>query len=177
VERFLKPIPADVLVGGGPPSGSESETGCGAPDRAGPWNGASDEAREAFRGAARLLRSMAPVMLIGVAIGVAIELVVPADVVASFAGDGRSFAIPVAAGLGTPLYVSTELFIPLADSLAAVGVGVGAIVALTIAGAGANIPEFVLLGRLARAPAILTLVGYVFIVAIVGGALAQAVAG
>jgi uncharacterized membrane protein YraQ (UPF0718 family) len=43
-------------------------------------------------------------------------------VVASIAGYESPLAIPIAAGLGTPLYFSTELFVPIADSLASVGV-------------------------------------------------------
>jgi uncharacterized membrane protein YraQ (UPF0718 family) len=52
-------------------------------------------------------------------------------------------------------------------------VGIGAIVALTIAGAGANVPEFVILGKLARAMVVAIFAGCVFGVAVVGGMLAQ----
>ena len=43
--------------------------------------------------------------------------------------------------LGTPLYFSTELFVPIAHSLEGAALGVGAIVALTICGDGADLPE------------------------------------
>ena len=43
--------------------------------------------------------------------------------------------IPTAAAIGTPLYSSTELFVPIANSLYNAGVGIGAIVPLTIVGA------------------------------------------
>jgi hypothetical protein len=56
-----------------------------------------------------------------------------------------------------------------------VGVGVGAVVALTIAGAGANVPEFVILSRLARGRVLVVFVTFVFLVAIAGGYLAQLV--
>lgn len=87
-------------------------------------------------------------------------------------------SISIAAGLGTPLYFSTELFVPIADSLSNAGVGVGAIVALTIAGAGAgaNIPEFVVLSKLARPVAVSVFFGYVFAVATPGRFLAHIVA-
>jgi uncharacterized membrane protein YraQ (UPF0718 family) len=133
------------------------------------------ESAEAMTAAVGLLRSLGPVLLLGVGIGLAIELLVPPEAVASVAGQDDAFAIPIAAGLGTPLYINTELFVPIADALAAVGVGVGAIVALTIAGAGANIPEFVILSKLARSRVLVVFIGYVFAVAMVGGLLAQAV--
>jgi uncharacterized membrane protein YraQ (UPF0718 family) len=85
-------------------------------------------------------------------------------------------AVPIAAALGTPLYFGTELFVPIADSLSVAGVSTGAIVALTIAGAGANVPEFVILGRLFERRLLMVFVGYVFVVAMVGGVLASLIA-
>ena len=83
----------------------------------------------------------------GVAIGLAIDRLVSADrLQASPATTARSpFRSPP--GSAHRCYFSTELFVPIADSLHAAGVGVGAIVALTIAGAGANVPEFVILSK------------------------------
>ena len=190
VSRFLKPVTAGVSGGGSrvPAMAVASGVDVTAPgeracaddscrpgnDRA--WRGLRTEAAEASTAAVALLRTLGPILLVGVGIGLAIELLVPPEVVASVAGKDNVLAIPVAAGLGTPLYFNTELFVPIADSLAAVGVGVGAIVALTIAGAGANIPEFVILSKLARSRVLVVFVGYVFSVAMIGGLLAQAVA-
>ena len=53
----------------------------------------------------------------------------------------------------------------------------GAIVSLTIAGAGANLPEFVVLSKMAKAGAVSVFFAYVFAVAIIGGALAHVIAG
>jgi uncharacterized membrane protein YraQ (UPF0718 family) len=184
VSRFMKPVAANVAVGGPVPAmavaggvdpGPACEDSC-PPSHARAWQGLRSEAAEAATAALTLLRSLGPILLLGVAVGLAIELFVPADFVASIAGGANPLAIPLAAGLGTPLYINTELFVPIADSLAAVGVGIGAIVALTIAGAGANIPEFVILTRLARVRVLAVFIGYVFLVAMVGGVLAQSVA-
>ena len=140
-----------------------------------PWRGARLEATEAAFQATTLLRSLGPVLLLGVSIGVAIELFVPAEFVASAAGDGNGFAIPIAAALGVPLYMNTGLFVPIADSLASVGVGIGAIVALTIAGAGANVPEFVILSKITKGRVLAVFAGFVVLTAIAGGVLAQIV--
>ena len=50
-------------------------------------------------------------------------------------------------------------------------------VALTISGAGANVPEFVILGRLFQRRLLVVFVGYVFAVAMIGGFLAAAIVG
>lgn len=186
VERFLKPVAAGVgLHGRRVPAMAVAaglqldeadvcdDIACGPTQRT--WRGLKPESSEAAGAALSLLRSLWLMILVGVGIGLAIELLVPAEAVAAVAGHDNALAIPIAAGLGTPLYINTELFVPIADSLAAVGVGVGAIVALTIAGAGANIPEFVILSKLARSRVLVVFVGYVFAVAMVGGLLAQAV--
>lgn len=187
VERFLKPVGSEAGVRSRRAPVMSAASGMSAGDRAScddadrvsnvrSWRGLKLESGEAAVAALRLLRSLWVILLVGVGIGLAIELIVPPEAVAAVAGQDNVFAIPIAAGLGTPLYFSTELFVPIADSLAAVGVGVGAIVALTIAGAGANIPEFVILSKLARSRILVVFVGYVFAVAMVGGLLAQAVA-
>jgi uncharacterized membrane protein YraQ (UPF0718 family) len=187
IERHLKPVGQPALVHSSrvpeliPPSPThtdprdECDRSCATTGQE-PWRGIRAEAVEAMWSATALLRSFGPILLLGVAIGVAIELLLPSDVVAAIAGENSPYAIPIAAGLGTPLYLSTELLIPIAQSLSVVGVGIGAIVSLTIAGAGANIPEFVILGRLAKPRLLAVFVAYVFTVAVVGGLLAQAVA-
>lgn len=138
-----------------------------------PWRGLRVESLWALRSAVTLLRSIAWILLAGLAVGMAIETAVSPEDVASITGDNGAFAIPIAAALGTPLYIETSLFIPIADALASAGVGVGAIVALTISGAGANIPEFVILTKLAQRRLIVVFIGYVFAVAMVGGTLAH----
>lgn len=183
IERFLKPLPRVPAVVGAEtvstdhsgPDEAEIEGGCDSTDRS-PWQGWRPEVRSATTHTTALLRSFGPLVVLGVAIGLVIETSVSPDTVAGITGDNNSFAIPLAAVLGTPLYFSTELFVPIADSLHAAGIGAGAIVALTIAGAGANVPEFIILSRLAQPRLISIFFGYVFAVAAMGGVLAQMIA-
>ena len=166
----LKPVPA--LVGSaapaplahpepGPPS---PPSGCTAAAEA-PWTGWQTEARAAWRQAVTLLRGMAWLIAIGVGVGLAIGLLVPTDALAGIAGAHNPLAVPAAAAAGVPLYFGTELFIPIGDALHAKGAGTGAIVALVIAGAGANIPEFALLTKVARGRVVAAFFAYVFVVA------------
>ena len=181
IERFLKPLPRVPAAVGATTSSTdysdyrEGEDGCESTNHS-PWRGWRAEVRSAARNTNVLLRSFGPLVVLGVGIGLAIETFVSPDTVAGITGDNTSFAIPIAAMLGTPLYFSTELFVPIADSLHAAGIGAGAIVALTIAGAGANVPEFIILSRLAQPRLISIFFGYVFAVAAMGGVLAQMIA-
>lgn len=59
----------------------------------------------------------------------------------------------------------------LGDALHAKGAGTGSIVALVIAGAGANIPEFALLTKVARGRVVAAFFAYVFVVAVAAGLL------
>ncbi|MGI9607939.1 MAG: permease, partial [Acidimicrobiales bacterium] len=160
IDRHLKPIESDARS-----SCDESATcGVGPTDE---WRGAHIEIPAASRAAGSLLRTMGPLLLLGVTISLIIEATVPPEMTQQVTSASPSFAIPIAAALGTPLYVSTAVFVPIADSLQAAGVGIGAIVALTIAGAGANVPEFVILSKLARPRVIAAFFTYVFGVAVV----------
>jgi len=167
-ERFAVPTGTET---------SAAEDGSCTDETERPWAGLGTEARAAARYARGLTRSVGLLLVVGVLIGLAIEASVQPDDVAVVAGGGAPWSIPVAAALGTPLYFSTSLFVPIAHSLGNAGVGVGAIVALTISGAGANVPEFIILAKLVAKQLIAIFFAYVFLVALVGGALAHVLAG
>ena len=179
ITRWLKPLPASLLpaleCSSEGTSTLDDDAACDAVPSTTPWRGLTTEAPHAARASTTLLRSMAPLLLVGVAIGLAITQLLPASTAARITGVSDIFAIPLAAALGTPMYVNTELFVAIADSLGTAGVSTGAIIALTIAGAGANVPEFVILGRLAQFRLVGAFFGYVFLIAIVGGLLAEAI--
>ncbi len=166
----LAPSAAAVPGAGVPaPTGSSAPpASCPSSDPE-PWRGWRAEAPAAWQRALGLLRGMAWLIVIGVAVGLGISLAMPADSLAGIAGSQSPLAIPIAAAVGVPFYVGTELFVPIGDALRTSGVGVGAIVALTIAGAGANLPEFALLTKLARGRLVAAFFAYVFFVAVVGG--------
>ena len=202
IERHLKPLPASLTaqVAVGQPVGASASLGsiesvvpgtsgvsgssgpsaepaaCGA-DTTQPWQGIVLELPAAVRAAAGLLRSVAALLIVGVAVGLLIEAAVSPETVASITGDNGIWSIPVAAALGTPLYFQTSLFVPIANALTNAGVGIGAIVALTISGAGANVPEFIILTKLASRRLIGIFFAYVFAVALTGGLIAQALLG
>ena len=180
IAPHLKPVPALVhapaSAGSAPaephlppqPCSSPQPEPCSSSEPE-PWCGWRCEAAAAWRRAVALLRSMAWLMAVGVGIGVAISLLVPAEAVVGIAGEGNPLALPTAAAAGVPLYLGTEMLLPIGDALHAAGAGSGAIVALVIAGAGANIPEFALLTKVARGRLVAAFFAYVFAVAVAAG--------
>jgi uncharacterized membrane protein YraQ (UPF0718 family) len=59
-------------------------------------------------------------------------------------------AIPIAAVIGIPMYIRAETIIPISAVLMGKGMGVGAVVALIIGGAGMSILEISLLAAIYR---------------------------
>lgn len=167
LDRFMKPLAS---------GGTSLSSGPGASEQI-PWRGLRLEWRPAMGASRALLRTMLPLLVLGIAIGMAITAFLPPETVARVPGLSSQAAIPAAAAVGIFFYINTELFVPIADALGSAGVGVGAIVALTIAGAGANVPEFVILARLTTRRVLAAFGGYVLVVAIVGGLLVQFLVG
>ena len=126
----------------------------------------------AARNAVGLFRQMVPYLLIGTAIGSFIYGFVPESFLAQVAGPGNPVAVPVAAAIGVPMYVRTETMIPIGFALTQKGVSIGAFMALAIGGAGASIPELVMLAKVFKKRlwiayvitifSVATLIGYLF---------------
>lgn len=140
----------------------------------GPWRGWPAEGRDAVAYAWRLLCGMAVPLTIAAALAVIITGVVPRDAIVTVAGPDSPAAVPAAALLGTPLYLSGEAFLPIAAALRQQGMGDGALVALIIAGTGVNLPELTVLGRLLDLRVLMGLVGTIVIIATVAGYLIPA---
>ena len=141
------------------------------------WRGIQIEIPSAAIEAITLLRSVGLLLIIGVLVGIGITTFLSADAVASWTNHGNGLDIPIAAAIGTPIYTTTALLVPIADSLIGVGVSIGAVVALTIAGAGANLPEFILLMRFFHTAIICVFFAYVFLIAVLGGYISQMLVG
>jgi uncharacterized protein len=150
VERLLRPAhrPLGVAL---QPGASQTGRGCPSHDPFSdgqPWQGLKAEAPGAARYAAGLVRGLTLPMALAVAVAVAIVGFVPDELIGRLAGPDNPLAVPVAAVLGAPFYVSTESFLPVAAALHTSGMGIGAVFALVISAAGVNLPELALLWRL-----------------------------
>ncbi|WP_019612855.1 permease [Psychromonas ossibalaenae] len=86
-----------------------------------------------------------PYLLIGITFGAFIYGFMPTDLIAEYAGEGKWYAIPIAAVIGIPLYIRAEAVIPLSAALVAKGMALGSVMALIIGSAGASLTEVILL--------------------------------
>ena len=125
--------------------------------------------RLAFASAWSDFRGVLPYLVIGVAIGAVIKGYVPGDLVVRLAGPDNPLAVPVAALIGIPLYIRASTAIPIGLALIQKGMGVGAVIALIIGGAGMAIPEMSLLASIFRPRLVGALVVVIFMTAVVAG--------
>lgn len=115
------------------------------------------------------LTSMLPYMIVGVAVGAALHGFVPIEVFNQLAELNTFFMIPLAALIGIFLYVRASTMIPIATSLLAKGLSMGSVMSLTIAGAGASLPEMIMLKKIFHWPLLIAFVLLVLTTACVTG--------
>ena len=137
----------------------------------------ADEGRwpRIFREAVVQFKRFFPYMVLGVAIGAVIHGFMPAEVIAEHAGADNPLAIPISALIGIPLYIRASTILPIAASLVAKGMSIGAVIALIIGGAGASLPEVTMLKGLFRWPLLGAFLAAVFITAVASGLIMNAV--
>ena len=133
-QRFVT-LPANTCTAGNIPAGTPALT----------W-------RSTLRQAIQQTRSFVPHLALGVAVGAVVHGYVPASVLQNMSADNPWWLIPAAALAGILLYVRASSMLPIAASLVAKGVSLGAVMSLTIGGAGASLPELIILKRLFRWP-------------------------
>lgn len=113
--------------------------------------------------------SFAPYIAIGIGIGAIVHGFVPKDLITKYAGNDNIFAVPFSALIGVPLYIRADMMVGLAPELIDKGVNMGSILALTIAGAGASLPEMIMLKKIFKLPIMIFFILTVFTMAIVCG--------
>lgn len=122
-----------------------------------------------FKEAVGQFKIFLPYIIFGVAIGALAYGFVPKELIVKYAGPDNPFAIPIAAFIGVPLYVRVETMIPITVALMGKGMSLGAVVALVIGGAGASIPEVVMLKRIFKSPLLGAFLTAIFSIAVASG--------
>lgn len=108
-------------------------------------------------------------LLLGAGIGAFIYGFFPQDLVVRLAGPGNPWSIPIAAAVGVPMYIRAETVIPITAALVGKGMGVGTVLALVISGAGASIPEIIILSSMFKKKLIIAFALNVFVIAVAAG--------
>lgn len=102
-------------------------------------------------------------------IGYALNNLIPATLMDTLFGSGHTYSIPLAATLGIPLYVNTEVSLPLVRAFLDAGMSPGAALAFMITGAGTSIGAFVGALTIARWRVVGLVVGTLWLGAMVFG--------
>jgi uncharacterized protein len=137
------------------------------------WEIHGPRIRRAFSFAWALFKHIFVYLMIGAAVGAAIYGFVPQEIIVKVAGPDNPLAIPVAAFIGIPMYIRAETIIPISAVLMGKGMGVGAVVALIIGGAGMSIPEISLLAAIFKKRFVAVFIGVILVVAMLAGFLSS----
>ncbi|HHA7015730.1 TPA: permease [Staphylococcus aureus] len=132
-------------------------------------NKTGSRVKQALNDAWAFLYPMLPYLLIGVFIGAFIYGFVPETFITKYASGDGVISVFIASVIGIPMYIRPETMLPIAEALVSKGMSLGTVVALIIGGAGASIPEVVLLSKLFKKKFVVSFVIAILVVAIVTG--------
>lgn len=108
-----------------------------------------------------ILRKIWPYLVVGIGIGAAIHGWVPEDFFVDAAGPDNPLAVPVAVGIGVPLYSNAAGVLPLVEALHAKGLAMGTVLAFMMSVVALSVPEMVLLRRVLKPKLLAVFVGVV----------------
>jgi uncharacterized membrane protein YraQ (UPF0718 family) len=98
-------------------------------------------------------------VLIAIGIGGFIHGYVPQDFLASIAGKGNWFAVPVAVLVGVPLYSNAAGVIPIVYALMSKGMALGTVLAFMMAVTALSLPEIIILRKVLKVKLLAVFVG------------------
>jgi uncharacterized membrane protein YraQ (UPF0718 family) len=126
--------------------------------------------REVFDGIVELgLKRMVLFFAIFIAVGYLINNFVPTSIISALFGAREIYAVPLAAFIGLPLYITTESGVPIIQSMMASGASEGAMLAFIIAGSATSAWVIAGLSTFMKKRAIMLYVAYIFIGSVLSG--------
>ncbi len=113
-----------------------------------------------------------PYVLAGIAVGAAIHGYVPENFMAGIMGAGTWWSVPLAVGIGIPMYSNVAGIIPVVQALLGKGAALGTVLAFMMSVIGLSLPEMIILRKVLKVRLIATfavvvgagilMVGYLF---------------
>jgi len=137
LERFVEPFVFETTLRGQPVDLTSGLT----------WSDRFAMGREEV---VSILRKIWPYLAVGIGIGAAIHGWVPEDFFVDAAGPDNPLAVPVAVGIGVPLYSNAAGVLPLVEALHAKGLAMGTVLAFMMSVVALSVPEMVLLRRVLK---------------------------
>ena len=132
-------------------------------------NKSGSRVKQALNDAWAFLYPMLPYLIIGIFIGAFIYGFIPETFITQYASGDGIISVVIASVIGIPMYIRPETMLPIAEALVSKGMSLGTVVALIIGGAGASIPEVVLLSKLFKKKFVITFVIAILVVSIATG--------
>ena len=114
-----------------------------------------------------ILKKVAPYIVVAVGIGAFIHGYAPADLLVQYAGKGNPLGVPVAVGIGVPLYSNAAGIVPLVAVLMEKGVPLGTALAFMMAVTALSLPEMIILRKVLK-PKLLAIFVGILTVSIIG---------
>lgn len=114
-------------------------------------------------------------VLIAIGIGGFIHGYVPQDFLASIAGKGNWFAVPIAVLVGVPLYSNAAGVIPIVYALMSKGLTLGTVLAFMMAVTALSLPEMIILRKVLKVRLLAVFVGIMTVTIIAVGYLFNAI--
>src|SRR5699024_4932628 len=108
-------------------------------------------------------------------IGAFIYGFIPADFITKYASGDGIFSVVIASIIGVPMYIRPETMLPIAEALVSKGMSMGTVIALVIGGAGASIPEVVMLSKLFKKKFLVAFIATILLVATGTGLIINAI--
>ena len=116
-----------------------------------------------------IVKKVWPYIIIGVGVGALFHGYAPEGIMAQYAGVNNPLAVPVAVGLGVPLYSNVMGLIPIAESLIGKGLPVGTALAFLMSVTALSFPELIILKKVLSTKLIMIFVTIVTIGIIITG--------
>jgi uncharacterized membrane protein YraQ (UPF0718 family) len=146
MERWVEPFVFETKLRGKPVDPSQGLS----------WDDRLQMAREEV---VSILRKVWPYLLVGIGVGAVIHGWAPEEWFAEHANG--PLGVPIAVGVGVPLYSNAAGVMPLVEVLHAKGVEMGTLLAFMMSVVALSLPEMILLRRVLKPQLIATYVGVV----------------
>lgn len=111
------------------------------------WSARIDYGVQAMRD---IVGKVWPWVVLGIAVGAGIHGYVPEGFMASIMGRGAWWAVPLAVGIGIPMYSNAAGMIPVVQALLGKGAALGTVLAFMMAVIALSLPEAVMLRRVLK---------------------------
>src|SRR5699024_9236966 len=138
-------------------------------------NNQGSKMKQAMNNAWAFIYSLLAYQFIEVFIVAYIYGFISADVITKYASGDGIFSVAIASSIGFPMYIHLVTMLTIAEALVSKVMSMGTVIALVIGGAGASIPEVVMLSKLFKKKFLVAFIATILLVATGTGLIINAI--